>query len=187
MNPISKALVVLLAALCGLAGSALPAAAVVSAGQDEYAVKAQLLVELAAYVKWPGAPRQGRPFTIAVIGASSFGRYLNDYAARHTGQGRPIEVQYWNAPRPGGSCDMAFICQSERAWAGEILDWAGGRGVLTVCESAKLAEAGMMVALVLDGGRVKILINRQAMTGQGFSASSQLLGNAQLVGPAPGH
>jgi hypothetical protein len=40
----------------------------------------------------------------------------------------------------------------------------------------------MLVGLVLDSGKVRIFLNRQAMTSLGFSASSQLLGYAQLIG-----
>ena len=151
--------------------------------RDEYAVKAQLLVELTAYVKGTGPVHQGKPFVLAIIGVSPFGTDLPEYAAKHTVQGRPIEVQYWSWPRQARSCDMAFICRSEQGSALDILAWFDGRSVLTACESVRLTHDGVMVGVVLENNRVKIVLNRQAMAEQGFFPNSQLLGVATLVGP----
>ena len=179
-----RAILSALLALACVTGSSLHArAGFASATQEEYALKAQLLVELAAYVKWPAREHPGRTFVIAILGRSPFGNALLDYAAGHSVQGRRIEIQHWKWPDQARDCDLAFICGSEEAWAGEIIAWSGGRAVLTACESAGLTQQGVMVGLVLETGKVKIYLNRQAMLDQKFTASSLLLGLATLVGP----
>lgn len=167
------------------AGLALPAhgAVVANGSPDEYVIRAQILVQLAAYVKWPEPVRQGKPFVLAVIGNSSFRSALTDYASRHTIHGRPIEIQYWSWPKQARDCDMAFICRSEQDSVGEILAWCAERNILTACDSARLTQNGVMVGVVLVGDRLMIYLNRQAMGERGFRASSQLLGLAKLVGP----
>jgi hypothetical protein len=150
------------------------------------AVKAQILVELAAYIRWPPRETRESKFVIAIVGRSPFGDELAEYAAQHTIQGRPIAIHYWKWAQDTGSCDMIFICESDQRWAKDIQDWCGGRPVLTICESARLTSDGIMIGLVLEAGRVKLLINRKALGDQGFSASSQLLHLAQLVGPESG-
>jgi hypothetical protein len=151
--------------------------------RDEYALKAQVLVELAAYMRWPEPGRQGRPFILAVVGVSPFGTFLSEYAGRHTVGGRPVEVQYWSWARKDRPCDMLFICRSGQASAPDILEWCSARPVLTACESAKLTQDGVMVGVVLAGSRIRIHLNRQALAAQGFAANAQLLGMATLVGP----
>ena len=179
-----RAILSALLTLACLTGTSLQAHAGYAAGtQEEYALKAQLLVELAAYVKWPPKEHPGQTFVIAVIGRSPFGNALLDYAAGHSVQGRRIEIQHWRWPDQARDCDLAFICGSEQAWAGEILAWSATRAVLTACESSSLAQQGVMVGLVLETGKVKIYLNRQAMLDQKFTASSLLLGLATLVGP----
>jgi hypothetical protein len=179
-----RAILSAMLALACLAGSNLRAHAGFASGtQEEYALKAQLLVELAAYVKWPPRDHPGKTFVIAVIGRSPFGNALLDYAAGHSVQGRRIEIQHWKWPDQTRDCDMAFICSSEQAWAAEILAWSSGRGVLTASESSALTQQGVMVGLVLETGKVKIYLNRQIMLDQKFTASSLLLGLATLVGP----
>jgi hypothetical protein len=151
--------------------------------RDENALKAQILVELAAYMRWPEPVRQGRPFILAVVGTSPFGTFLSAYASRHTVRGRPMDVQYWSWARKDRPCDMLFICRSEQAFVSDILEWCSARAVLTSCESAKLTRDGVMVGVVLAGNRMKIHLNRQAMAAQGFTASAQLQAMATLVGP----
>lgn len=150
----------------------------------EYALKAQILVLITSYMKWPVA-RSGKPFVISVVGQSKFGDLLASYAAKHTAKGRPIEIQHWVWPKKEGDCDMVFISASEEGRAEQILAWCAGKGILTTCESPRLAREGAMVGLVLEGTRVRIHVNRSAMATEGFSADAQLLALSRLVGPEP--
>lgn len=150
----------------------------------EYALKAQILVLITSYMKWPVA-RSGKPFVISVVGQSHLGDKLASFAAKHTAKGRPIEIQNWVWPKKEGDCDMVFISASEEGRADQILAWCAGKSILTTCESSKLAREGAMIGLVLEGTRVRIHVNRSAMAAQGFSADAQLLELSRLVGPEP--
>jgi len=161
--------------VAALAGALLSAAVSVSQGVDEYIIKAQALVELSPYFKWPEPKDPSHTFLIAVVGKSPFGTKLDTYARSRTIQGRRLEIRYvarvWDVP----TCDLAFICRSERRYAGEILDWVRGKGILTVSDDEALLKKGVMVDLLIESGLLKLYLNAQAVAAEKLSVSSQLL------------
>ncbi len=166
-----------LAACAGLFLAAQPPGSPV----DEYVIKARALVELSPYFKGPETRDTGRPYLIAVVGRSPFGSKLDAYARTRTVQGRRIEVRYVVRASEIQSCDLLFLCRSERRNAGEILDWAKGKGVVTVSDDEDLITRGVMVDLLIEGDRLKIYVNPQAAAVEKFAVSSQLLRMAKLV------
>jgi hypothetical protein len=164
-----------------LAGAVLLAASPQPEAMDEYVLKAQALVELSPYFKWPEQRDAGRIFTIAVVGRSPFGPKLDAYARSRTIQGRRIGLHYVQRSSELAPCDLIFICRSERKNAGEILDWARGKGILTVSDDPELLTRGVMVDLVADGGTLKLYVNQAVAVSEKFIVSSRLLGLAKLV------
>ena len=97
------------------------------------------------------------------MGRSPFGRNLDAYILRKKVQERKIEVLY--VPRAAGlpPCNVLFLCQSEHQNAGAVLDWARGRGVLTVADDEGLLKKGLMVGLTVKDSRLKIFVNTAAV------------------------
>lgn len=166
---------------CAAAGVMLLAAGPAQQPMDEFVLKAQALVELSPYIKWPEQRDAGHPFTIAVVGHSPFGAKLDTYARARTIQSRKIDLVYVHKPSELPPCDLVFICRSERKNIGEILDWARGRGVLTVTDDPDLLTRGVMVDLVAEGGTLKLYVNTGAAVAEKFVISSRLLGLAKIV------
>ena len=148
---------------------------------DEYVLKAQALVELSPYFTWPETPPPGRAFVIAVVGKSPFGAKLDAYAKGRTVQNRAIEILYVSGAAPLPPCNLVFICHSERHRAGEILERARGRGVLTVADDEELLGRGVMVDLLAEGGLLRLYVNPAAAVSEKFAIRSQLLRLAKIV------
>jgi len=163
----------LIFAVAGKAGAPPP--------MDEYVLKAQALVELSPYFKWPDTRDANRSFVIVVVGGSPFGAKLDTYARGRTVQGRKIEVLYAARTAAIPPCDLVFICRSERRSAGEILDWARGRGVLTVADDESLLKKGVMVDLLAEANLLKLYVNPASAAAEKFVISSQLLRLAKIV------
>lgn len=151
----------------------------------EYAVKAQILVELLSYVHWPAAG-EGTPwpFEIVVVGRSPFGRHLDDYVRTRTIRRRPIRVRYQARVADVGTCDAIFLCRSEAARAEAVSAWARGHQILTVCDEEGLARRGLMITLVTEGNFVRLVVNPGAASAAGIAFSSLLLQNARVVSTA---
>ena len=148
---------------------------------DEYVLKAQALVELSPYFRWPDPPEPGRPFIILVVGKSMFDSKLDTYARTRTIQGRKIEVRYVSRRADLAPCDLLFICRSERRNAGEILDWARGKGVLTVADDEDLLKRGVIVDLLTESGLLRLYLNARVAAAEHFVVGSQLLRLARPV------
>ncbi|HLO66631.1 MAG TPA: YfiR family protein [Holophaga sp.] len=147
----------------------------VEAPAEEYAAKAQFLVDMAVYFRWPEGREAKGPFVVAVLGRSPFGARLDALVRARTHQGRPMKVAYAARLADLGPCDMVFICRSERRNGAEILEWAKGRGLLTVAEDRELVDRGAMVGLILDAERLRMHLNLKALEGEGMGASAQLM------------
>lgn len=165
-----------------LATCALGAGPPAPAPLEEYAAKAQALVELPSYFRRPGARPAGRNFTIVVVGRSPFGPRLDAYAQGSTYHGGKIEVRYVDRASEIPPCDVLFICRSERRAAAEILEAVRNRGVLTVADDEELLKRGVMVDILAEGGYLKIYLNKDAATAESFEIRSQLLALAKIVG-----
>jgi len=164
-----------------MAGTLLTAGSFGSQPMDENILKAQALIELSPYFRWPEASGTSQAFTITVVGKSPFGTNLEDYARSRTVQGRKIEIQYSSKASELGACQLVFICRSERMTAGRILEWAKGRSVLTVSDDEELLRKGVMVGLIAEGGFLRLYVNPHLASLEKFTISSQLLRLAKIL------
>lgn len=96
-------------------------------------------------------------------------------------QGRPIVVQRFQDHEPITNCDLLFIARSEKDRLDALLAEARSRAILTVADTAKAAEQGVMINLSLVEGSVRMEINQQAVASAGLKVSAKLLSLARIV------
>jgi hypothetical protein len=92
---------------------------------------------------------------------------------------RPIQVRTVAKPEDVGPGQILFIGGDQRE-----SDWLAGvanKGVLTIGESGRTAEAGGVIGLVLDKGRMRYDINRAAGDRAGLRISSAVFEHARKV------
>jgi hypothetical protein len=135
----------------------------------EYRVKAGFLYHFVKYVEWP-AGMQG-PLTICVAGRNPLGTVLEDTIKGESVGGRPLATRVILEPEPG--CDVVFVPAGSATAA--YLRAAAGTPTLTVGESSAFADMGGMITFVLDRGKVRFVINREAAERALLRMSSRLL------------
>ena len=148
---------------------------------DEFVLKAQALVELSPFFTWSEPRDPDQHFIIVVVGKSPFGASLDAYARRRAIRGRRIEIRYAQKVSEVRPCDLVFICRSERRNAAEILDWARGKGVLTVADDEELLKSGIVVDLLAESGLLRLYVDPAAASMAKLAVSSQLLRIARIV------
>ncbi|HJW72152.1 MAG TPA: YfiR family protein [Geothrix sp.] len=157
---------------------------------EEFAVKAQILVKLIPYVRWPEVPNPGgASLVIAVVGSSPFQDHLDRYIQQNPSvQGRSLRVIYVPQMTDDLTCDLLFICPSQYRASKAILERTRGRAILTVADDKRLAKSGVMVSLlVLEDNKVHIVLNRRVAQAEHLDFSSLLLRMAKIVDtPPPG-
>lgn len=171
----------LLALLLALAS---PAAAQV----PEYEAKSEFLERFTRFIDWPpGSPAEqpGTPFVIGVVGRDPFGRYLDALATR-TIKGKPVRVRRLSGSTDvAACCHLLFISASEARDLPAILARTAERPVLTVGDTQGYGEAGVLINLVSDGGRIGFEVNDGAVRRSGLKFNSKLLRLARIVGTEP--
>jgi hypothetical protein len=146
--------------------AAVPRAQEVSA---EYRVKAGFLYHFVKYVEWPAGP-QG-PLNICIAGRNPLGNVLEETIKGESVGGRPLAMRVILEPEHG--CDMVFVPAGSATAA--YLRAAAGTPTLTVGETSAFADMGGMITFVVERGKVRFTINREAAERAQLRLSSRLL------------
>jgi len=152
----------------------------------EYEVKAAFLYNFAKFVEWPSTAfvTPEAPLVFCIIGPNPFDGRLERVVNDRTANGRRIEVREEVAAGQTSGCHLIFVPEPEEDVVARVLHAstaAQEAPVLTVGETQGFAEAGGMIELVVDEGRVRFDINAGAAEREGLKLSSQLLKLARRV------
>lgn len=170
----------LLSALWGLAARPLPAAAQVA---TEYEVKAAFLYNFAKFVAWPAQtfPVVGAPFSLCLLGDDPFGGFLDRAVSGKSVQDHAFAVRHLTDLEDAPQCQMLFISASELSQWRRILATLAGTSVLTVGDTEDIVHRGGMIGFLMQGNRVRFIVNQDAVERAGLQISSQLLKVADKV------
>jgi hypothetical protein len=176
------AFVLLLAALL-----AIPAGVRAQAA-GEYDLKAAFLYNFAKFVDWPPSafPEPNASFRICVLGRDPFGGSLQAAVGGEEIAGHKLTVVRTDSLSKPTGCQILFISRSERDHAAQVLAAVRESPVLTVADTPGFLEQGGIINFLLEGGKVRFEINKEAADKAGLTISSKLLQLARRVVTSPG-
>ena len=181
------------ACLCLAAASSAPAA------DDDgkiAKIKAAYLVNFIQYVTWPreAFANDMSPLVVAVVGEDPMGPVLDHTLRTAAGFDRPLQLVRYAMPRRGdfksdaehaaamqqltrklADAHALFVCDSERGHAAKLMAELRKHPILIIADGKSFAEAGAMLSLALDDGRIVFYANRQAIDQSPLKISSKLL------------
>lgn len=148
---------------------------------EEYHVKGAFLLNFAKFVAWPANAFKSPddPIVICILGQNPFGSPLERAAQEASAGKRSVQVRSIQTVQQLGSCQIVFASSAERKRVRGLLDALQGGAVLSVGESEGFLSNGGMIALKVDGEKVRIEINQQAAERAGLRISAKLLSLAQ--------
>ena len=141
-------------------------------------LEAAFIMNFVKFTEW-SAP-DDMSLVVCVIGDERVGAAVIE-ALRTTPNGARMQVRQLADQPSTPDCHLAFIGGSQMRRAGPILDSVRGRPVLTVSDGAGFAQAGGMIELFVEGGRMRFAVNLDAVEQAHVRLSSQLLGLAKIV------
>lgn len=160
-----------------LSVAAAPLRAQAPALVQEYALKAAFLFNFVKFVEWPASAFAGEraPMTICVFGNDPFGRALDEVV-----QGERVGERGLAVRRPDGrddleACHVLFVSSSEKDRLAGVLAQVQGAPVLTVGDTDGFLRAGGVINFVLEGSKVRFLIDQEAAERSGLRISSKLM------------
>lgn len=145
----------------------------------EAQVKAAFVVQLAQFVAWPRDTIKSTFDLCLAPGRGPLAQALAEWDGRRL-QEREIRVVHIEQARDLAGCDLVVFPQAVQA-AGWSAWLRAARSTLTVGEGAGFAAAGGMAGLVVEGERIVIEINIDAVRHAGFKVSARLLRLARII------
>jgi len=150
---------------------------------SEYEVKAVFLYHFTKFVEWPPETflTSNAPVRIGILGRNPFNPYLERCVKDKLANGRPIVVQPISSISDPAlkQCQILFIQPADRTRFGETIDSLKRAPILTVSEAEGFLQAGGMINFVMEGKRVRFIINGAAANQAGLKISSKLLNLAR--------
>lgn len=153
-------------------------------GSTEYKVKAAFLLNFTEFIQWPdnAFADSKSPIVIGVLGDDPFGQILEDTFKGESVQGRSVIIRRSHQIEDLKSCQMLFICRSEKDRLGEILSETANTSICTVGDMDDFAQRGGVINFYLDHGKVRFEINTSAAVQKALRISAELLKRARIVG-----
>jgi hypothetical protein len=149
-------------------------------------LKAAYLLNFAQFVEWPAdAIPAGTPLILCIVSDDAVADALEGTAKGRTVAGHGLAVRRLQSGAPLPMCHVLFLAGSaQKRWV-DVIGVLNGKLVLTVSDAARFAQSGGMVELFLDGGRMQIAVNTDALQRARVRLSSRVLALATIVRDAP--
>ena len=157
----------------------------------EQQVKAAYLFNFGKFVRWPSDHAlRSDSLEMCVLGKDPFGELLDSTVAGESIEGRKINVRRLVHLQDSAPCNILFVSSSEEGQLAPILKVARQNGTLTVSDIPNFAERGGIIGFVMQQGRIRFAVNREAAEQSRLTLSSELLKVASQViansAPPPG-
>jgi hypothetical protein len=155
-----------------------------AASTKEYEVKAAFLLNFTQFIQWPAAAfsKPDAPLTVGVLGDDPFGSVLDQMFDGEIAQGHKLVIKRSRQVDDLKSCQLLFICKSEKDRLAEILAELKDSTIVTVGEADEFSQHGGIINFYIEDKKVRFEINADAAESRGFKISSQLLKRAKIVG-----
>ncbi len=149
----------------------------------EYKIKAGYLYNFTKFISWP--ENESETFNLCIIGKDPFGSII-DPIEKRTVKNKPIRLYRLKSIAEAKYCHIIYFGGSNQhlskidlALSG-ILTVGSIENSLTVGETKKFSQAGGMFAFFLKEGKVKLLINQQALKKSNLEVSAKLMEIADI-------
>ena len=151
----------------------------------EYQVKAVCVLNAARFVSWPASAftSEDTPFVIGILGDNSLGPLLEEIVKGEAVRHRKIVVRKLTPEEAAAGCHLLFISRSESEHLADILHTLGDAKVLTISDMEGFTEAGGMLGLALDHGKIRFELNPDPVRRATLKLDSQFLVLCRITKP----
>jgi len=151
-----------------------------------YVLKAVYLEKFSRFVTWPEESEMDNPnkaFVIAVIGKTPLHKNLEQIYAIKKINNKRVEIKKISNLYEIKDCHILVVAESERKNLQNILTVTERLPVLTISDSPKFAENGVLINFFEEKNKLRFEINETAVLKSPLQMSFYLLNSAQIVQP----
>jgi hypothetical protein len=147
-------------------------------------VKAAFIYSFAKFAEWP-LLASGAPIVFCIVGSEQIASALaGTVRGRHVG-GHALDVAQPRDSAGWRRCSVLFIADAEIGQSADRLSGVANLPILTVSDGRDFARSGGIIELYVENGRMRFVINVDAVELSGVRLSSRLLGLAKIVRGVP--
>jgi len=150
-----------------------------------YEVEAEFIERFTRFIDWPESALgvAESPFVVCAWGNGPLATQLErTMSSRHI-KDRPVRVLRVGSVDKLGPCHLLYLAVADREVVRSVSAYGYGKPLLSVGDQPGLAEAGLLINLVVDDdGYVRFEINRDVAKASGLKISAKLMRLARLVG-----
>jgi hypothetical protein len=149
-------------------------------------IKAAYLFNFAQFVEWPAdVVPAAAPLGVCIVNDAAVATALEQTIKGRTVGGRAVTVIRLATGATLPACHVIYLTGPDQKYLADVIGALNGRLVLTVSDASRFARTGGMVELYLEGGRMKIAVNVDALQRGKVRLSSRVLQLATIVRDAP--
>lgn len=151
-----------------------------------YVLKAVYLEKFSRFVTWPEEYEMSnteKPFIIGVIGKTPMYKNLTQiYSAKKINNKsvKILKVEHYYQIK---DCHILVISESERKNIKDIISYSEDKGVLTISDSPKFSQHGVLINFFEENNKLRFEINETAVLKSPIQMSFYLMNSAQIVNP----
>jgi len=146
------------------------------------AVTSAFLYNFAKFTEWPAdALAPGQRIALCVIGANAVADALEQTIKGHTIEGHELTVEMVKPDASVRSCHVLYASGLDEKRSLQLIETLKATPVLTASDADRFAELGGVAQLILEGGRMRFVINVTAAQRARLQLSSKLLSLARIV------
>jgi hypothetical protein len=158
-----------------------------AAETDPREIKADMLYNIAKFIKWPDASyahTEGQ-LVFTILGDDALAEALAATLSTKTINGHPVFVRVVRRIQDATGSQILYIAASESNRLSEVLKAVEGSPALTVADSSGFVALGGMVDFSDANERIRFEINQARAERAGLKISAKLLALARVVDAAP--
>jgi hypothetical protein len=148
----------------------------------EYQVKAAFLYNFLKFVEWPEgrSPVSDAAIPLCILGNDPFGNIMDDFKDKQVA-GKKVVISQIRSASGIRDCQALFISGSEKVDVEAIAELASGLQILTIGDTERFAQKGVIINMYMDNNKVRFEINIDASKKAGLRIDSRLLNLATIV------
>lgn len=147
--------------------------------EDSELIRASIIEKIANFIEWPDLKEE--QFTICAFDNTPLLPALEAYYANSFFNQKPIKLVTFNQFKRFSECQIIYLGIAERIKLETILTQIEGQPILVVTEKKDDVSRGAHVDFFVEENRLRLEINRTALSKNHLKASYHLLGVARIV------
>ncbi|MGR8929697.1 MAG: YfiR family protein [Gammaproteobacteria bacterium] len=142
-------------------------------------IRASIIEKVASFIEWPTLDQA--QFKLCAFENTPLLAALETYYANSLFNEKPVKVVTFRDFTVSNDCQILYLSAEESLKLEEILKQIGNRPTLVITEKKDAVSRGAHVDFFVEDNRLRLEINRLALSRNRFKASYHLLGVARIV------